>query len=364
MKRVLQVNKFYPPWIGGVEQVVRDLAEGLASDFEMSVLACSLGKRSVEQSAAGCRIVRSSAPASLLSMPLSVQFVSDFYRLARKADLLHFHHPFPLAEAAALLEGCRGRKVVVTYHSDIVRQAWLKPLYQPFLKRFLKRCDRILVSSRRLLEYSEPLRPFRDRCSVVPFGIRHGERWEEGDLPSVPAEGFVLFVGRLVPYKGVEFLLDAMTMVQAPLVVVGDGPLRLSLEQRAERLGIAGRTHFLGRLSPSRLRGAFSRCLVFVLPSVASNEAFGLVQLEAMAFGKPVVNTDLPTGVPEVSVNDVTGLTVPPRDAGALGEALRMILQDDERRMRYGRAAAQRARELSLEAFLSRVKSLYNELLS
>jgi len=97
LKRVLQINKYYPPWIGGVEQVVWDLAEGLASDFEMAVLACDLRRRTVERSAAGCEVTRSFAPAALLSMPLSAQLVSDFYRLSRKADILHFHHPFPLA---------------------------------------------------------------------------------------------------------------------------------------------------------------------------------------------------------------------------------------------------------------------------
>jgi rhamnosyl/mannosyltransferase len=364
VKRVLQINKYYPPWIGGVEQVVSDLAEGLASEFEMAVLACDLRRRGVERSAAGCGVTRSFAPAALLSMPLSAQFVSDFYRLSRKADVLHFHHPFPLAEAAALLEGCRGRKVVVTYHSDIVRQAWLKPLYQPILSRFLGRCDRIIVSSRTLLEHSEPLRPFLGRCSVVPFGIRDPGPAGEVDPVDLPAEGYVLFVGRLVPYKGVEYLLEAMTSVGAPLVIVGDGPLRPALERLADRLGVGARTRFLGRLSPPRLRSVFSRSSVFVLPSVAANEAFGLVQLEAMSFGKPVVNTQLPTGVPEVSPNDVTGLTVPPRDAAALAEALRKILGDGERRARYGRAAVQRAGELSMARFLERMRVLYGEVLS
>ena len=364
MNRVLQVNKFYPPWIGGVERVVQDLAEGLGPEFQVRVLACDRKRQLDERSAAGALVTRSVAPATLLSMPLSVQFVSDFYRLAKDADLVHLHHPFPLAELCALLEGGRGRKIVLSYHSDIVRQAWLKPLYAPLLSRFLDRCDRIIVSSRRLLEHSETLREVRDRCVVVPFGPRASELRRDVEPFELPADGYILFVGRLVPYKGVEYLLEAMRSIEAPLVIVGDGPLRSDLEVRAGRLGLRCRVHFLGRLPASRLSYVFSRCRLFVLPSVAANEAFGLVQLEAMAFGKPVVNTDLPTGVPEVGPHDVTGLTVPPRDPVALAEAIRAILGDAGRYERYARGAARRAEDLSMENFLKGIKALYQEVLA
>jgi rhamnosyl/mannosyltransferase len=175
---------------------------------------------------------------------------------------------------------------------------------------------------------------------------------------------FVLFVGRLVYYKGLEYLIRAMQHVDATLVIVGDGPLRKELERLSRELRVDHKVRFAGRVPTETLHKYYRACLCLVLPSVERSEAFGVVQLEAMAYGKPVVNTSLPTGVPFVSVHGETGLTVPPRDPSALAEALNRLCREEELRRRLGRQARKRVETMfSKDVILTQIKSIYRELL-
>lgn len=362
--RVLQVGKFYAPCPGGIERVVQDLAEGLKDEFDTRVLVCSHRGSSARDVVNGIPVFRAETPMVALSMPLSMEFVTLLGELSSDCDLIHFHHPFPLVQLAALFHRWRKQKIVLTYHSDIVSQRALAPLYGPLLRGFLRRCDRIHVASERLRMHSPYLQRLGDRCRAVPFGARLEELREKPEPFDLPARDYVLFVGRLVPYKGAEYLIRAMKDVAMPLLIVGDGPLKESLQGLARELGIGSRVHFVGGLSRARLRYVYEQCRLFVLPSVLESEAFGIVQLEALAFGKPVVNTDLPTGVPEVSRHGETGLTVPPRNSVALAEAIHKIVGDPALYERYAQAALRRAEELSMERFLSGMRNVYHEALN
>lgn len=152
------------------------------------------------------------------------------------------------------------------------------------------------------------------------------------DLDISGTEKIVLFVGRLSYYNGVEYLIEAMQSVNAKLLIDGDGKSREKLENMTVSLGLEERVKFLGKVSNELLKYCYQICDVFVLPSVEPTEAFGLVQLEAMAYGKPVINTLLPTGVPFVSIDGKTGLTVEPRNSKALADAINKLLSDDELR--------------------------------
>jgi rhamnosyl/mannosyltransferase len=173
---------------------------------------------------------------------------------------------------------------------------------------------------------------------------------------------FILFVGRLVNYKGVEYLIDAMNEAEGTLLIVGDGHLKSDLEKRAKRRGVEESIYFLGKVSESKLGEYYKAADVFVLPSVAPNEAFGIVQLEAMARGVPVINTSLPTGVPWVSQDGITGKTVP-RDPKALAEAINSILNDDQLRQEYGKQARLRVEEkFSQKKMIQRIEEIYDRL--
>jgi len=352
MARVLEAGKFYAPAPGGSERALQDAAEAAARDHDVRVLVTSHDGPASLDVVNGIPVHRAAMLATAWSMPVSTQYLRLFSHLAARADLVHFHHPFPLAELAGWLNGCRGRAVVVSYHAEVVRQRVVRPAYRFLQRALFRRADRIVVSSQRMLDRNRDFDGVRPKCVVIPYAVRPG-----GSMTSA-AENFVLFVGRLVAYKGLDVLIRAMRDVDADLVVVGDGPQRRELE------AMGGRVRFLGRLSDAAVQACLARCRLLALPSVNNTESFGIVQLEAMAHGKPVVNTDLPTSVPDVSRHDETGLTVPPGDAPALARAIRTILTEPDRYERYSRAARGRAGAFDVARIAERIRALYREVLA
>ncbi len=380
---VLQVSQFYPPHTGGIERVVQQLSEGLVGrGHDVSVLSAvprGTGQRGCRN---GVRVHRAGSLGKLLSVPVAPTLPYHVRRLVRTHDVVHYHLPHPLAAVSHLAVAPRDATVVVTYHSDIVRQATVARAYRPFLERFLDRADRILATSPALVEHSQVLPRYEDKCEVVPLAVDLDEYpdpdersdSDEGGPASATSsptldmaddEPVLLFAGRLIYYKGLEYLLEAMADVDATLLIAGDGDRRETLEARAESYGVAETVQFLGYVSDERLHHLYDQADLFVLPSSAPSEAFGIVQLEAMAHGTPVVNTDLPSGVPWVSEHDKTGLTVPPHDSAALADAINELLSDADRRRRYGRNARLRVENrFSERRFLDDTEVLYRELVT
>ncbi len=349
--RILQVNKFYPPHIGGIETVIQQVSQGLKDRAEVSVLVCQPKGRGVREVCDGVPVTRCSSWRTVASCPVSFSFFREFRRMAKEADVIECHLPFPLADLACLLSRTK-KRVVIAWHSDVVKQKKLLALYKPILRAFLRRADAIIVATQGHIDGSAFLPPFRDKCVVIPYGIPTAEYLQAPAAPILTEKlrgkplRKLLFVGRLVYYKGVDVLLRAFARTEGcALFLAGEGVLEPQLRQEAQTLGVADRVFFLGRLTDAQLRAAFRDCDFFVLPSVANSEAFGIVQLEAMVYGKPVINTALPTGVPLVSIHGETGLTVPPGDETALADAIRTLAENDALREAYGAAAQRRVLE-------------------
>jgi rhamnosyl/mannosyltransferase len=238
---------------------------------------------------------------------------------------------------------------VIWHHSDLVRPWWAPPTYGRLQRALYRRADCVIVSSPRLADST--LVGSARRVEVIPFGIdvgryRAADASRVRDLASRVEGPRVLFVGRLVYYKGAAVLIDAMASCPGSLVLVGDGPLEAELRRRAADRGVLDRILFAGRVSDDDLVAYYRAADVLVLPSVARSETFGVVQVEAMAAGLPVISTDLPTGVPWVNQDGVTGLVVPPGDAPALAAALNALLGDPALRARLGQNGAARAAAL------------------
>jgi glycosyltransferase involved in cell wall biosynthesis len=330
------------------------------------------GRHRVEETIGGVRVVRLPRQLMVSSAPVAAGMPGALCAEARgpdRCDILQFHSPYPWGELSFLMARPDVPSVVL-YHSDIVRQRRLLAAYQPFLERFLDKVDLIIVSSPNMVRHSPFLAPRAGKCRVIPFGLPEeyfdpprtvGERARE---LREQREGrpLVLFVGRLVYYKGVDVLVRAMADVDADLVLIGDGPLLDRLYQLAAANGVASRLTLLPPLGDVELLAWYRAADVLCLPSVASSEAFGLVQIEAHAAGTPVVSTDLPTGVPYANLDGVTGLIVPPSDAGALAGALRRLLDDDELRARLGAQARARAlREFTIPRMIDQTLQVYAE---
>ncbi len=365
--RLLITGKAYDPHIGGIETVMQQTAEFMRKYAKTKVLCCRDNPGMTKKD----RIRRvpvtySGSFGTVASCPVSLSYIGDFRRKVMLADTVELHLPFPLADLALLLSGYKGR-VVVAWHSDVVRQKLMLRLYKPLMKWLLKRADAILVATQAHIDSSPYLRDFREKCVIVPYGIDPAVYEQRPHL--TPLQNHlhdktakkILFTGRLVYYKGADVLLEAFaqTRENAELFLAGSGVLEQELKERAAALGIAARVHFLGRRMTPELRDMFADCDLFVLPSVANSEAFGIVQLEAMVYGKPVINTALPTGVPLVSIHGETGLTVPPADPEALAQAMDTLLSDDALRAQYGNAARERVlRAFSLETVMRKTRAV------
>ena len=282
-----------------------------------------------------------------------------------RADLVHVHLPNPAAVVAMLASGYRG-PTIVTWHSDVVRQRVLAKLFQPLLNVFIRRCSAIIVSSPNYLLSSPVLRANRRKCRVIPFGVPL-EPFQREHASAVAGirkrfgPRIILTVGRCVYYKGFEYLIRAMLKIpDAQLLIIGDGPRRPALEAEAREFGLSERVTFLGSVKDPV--PYYQACDVFALASIARSEAFGIVQLEALASGKPVVNTLLPSGVPFVSVDGVTGFSVTPGDADALAQALGKLLDQPALRSKFGQEGIRRVRRnFTLQKMIDRTLRLYAE---
>lgn len=346
---VLYVGNYYAPHTGGIESHLRHLVSHLSSRMSVEVVAANVVAKARPTTETeildGARITRVACFGKVASQPICPTLP---WRLKGRSDsIVHLHLPNPWGAAAYLMSGCKG-KLVITHHADTMGRRHLRRLVGPFVREAMHRAAAIIVQTKRYLESSEELADFRGKCRVVTsaidveaFQVDVSEQVRE--IQAKHGTRLILAVGRFVPYKGYEYLLQAMASVDATLLLVGDGPLRGQLEAMIEKLRIGGRVHLVGHVPD--LVPYYKAALMLVLPSVTRAESFGLVQVEAMAAGIPVVNTDLDSGVPEVSPHGVTGITVPPRDAGALADAIRMLLDNAELRAKYGRAGVVRVNE-------------------
>lgn len=365
--KVLQINKLYYPVTGGIEQVVQQLAEGLKDKLNVEVLVCQEKGRKKIDIVNGVTVYRAGSLGVLFSLPISISFIWRLCRTAKKWDVLHFHMPFPLGDLACLLSGYKG-KVVVWYHSDVVRQKYLMKLYRPIMERFLDRADTIIVATQGHIDGSDYLPKYKNKCVIIPFGLdesieQRADQYFISKTQSKHKTINFLFVGRLVYYKGCKVLIEAFSKVKgATLTIVGDGELEEVLKEQSQSYGISDSVKFLGHVNAEQLNKAFEECDVFVLPSVAKSEAFGLVQIEAMIYGKPVINTNLPSGVPYVSLDQITGLTVQPNDVNSLTEAMQWMVENEEERIIMGQKARERVKKcFRQEEMLEKVLKIYGE---
>jgi rhamnosyl/mannosyltransferase len=333
--KILHVGKFLPPSFGGMERALHAMATGMAGRrHAVRVLVHADGDAMAVSEVVGVRVMRAPYALRIGTMPLSLTYLDTYRRWSQWADIVHFHQPFP-PSAIGFCILPKPKCVVVSWHSDIVRQRILRPAAELFQARLCACATRIICSTARMRDQSPMLAPWRDKCSVIGFGLDI-KRFQDACADRSGIDGlqrrfggrFALAVGRLVSYKGLDVLLRALVDTDVRLVIVGDGPLENDLKRLQIALGLNRRVAFVGGISDAELATYYAACDFLVLPSISRAETFGIVQIEAMACGKPVINTALPTGVPDVSVDGLTGITVPPSDVPALSAALGMLWRD------------------------------------
>ena len=362
---VLHVGKYYPPYRGGMESHLQCLSDELNEMVDLKVIVANADRRTTKDLIDGVDVTRVAKLFDLSSAPICPELVREIRRA--KADIVHIHWPNPSAVLAYLASGHRGR-LVFTYHSDIVRQKKMAVAFMPILRFALHRAAAIIVSSPNYIDGSDVLRNYRNKCTVIPFGVSV-DYFDEYDFKEVQrirkqyGPRLALGVGRMVYYKGFEHLVRAMAVVNGQLVIIGKGPLREYLQQLVIELKLKDRVELLDEVDD--IRPYYHAADIFALSSIMRSEAFGIVQLEAMACGKPVINTQLDSGVTFVSPHEVSGLTVPPADPVALGQAINELLDDPGRRAKLGMGARNRVRHnFTVERMVESTFNLYQQVMN
>jgi rhamnosyl/mannosyltransferase len=335
--RILHLAKYYWPRSGGMERVVQGLAEGAANlGHQVEVVAVETIGRAGNVGRQRSSVTRAFSLAALGSQEIAPGYIAASWK---RADIIHVHHPHPLADVACLMRAGR-TPVVVTQHADGRRS-----LYRPVTRLVLRRAAAIVVPSRAHLALSNELAGHEAKVEIIPFGIDQS-RWEVVPPPPPGAPPRAIFIGRLLAYKGLDILLRALERVpDLRLDIVGSGPEGPRLRTLAQALAITDRVRWYGEYPDEDLPRRMADADFLVLPSVTVEEMFGLVVLEAMAAGRPVLTTAVPSAVREVNLPGVTGLEVPLRDVPALAQALETLSHDPELRRRMGEAGRKRVAE-------------------
>jgi rhamnosyl/mannosyltransferase len=360
--KILHVYKDYHPIPGGIEGHIRVLAELQAGQgHQVSVLVTNPGGEAKDELINGVQVHRASRLASVASTPLSLTL--PFILGGMRPDITHLHFPYPIGEISQLALGRAPH--VITYHSDVVRQQSLLKVYNPLLRRVLTRAARIMPTSAAYIPTSPYLAPLADRCTVVPLSVDAAAF--ENAPPLVPPTQVptLLFMGRHRHYKGVDQMIQAMPGLAARFLIAGTGPLTAEWQALAEQLGVADRVQFVGFVPDADLAGFYASGDIFVLPANSRAEAFGIVSMEAMAAGLPVITTEVGSGTSFVVQDGQTGMVVPALDPAALAGAVQQLLDDPERRKSMGRAGRARVTtEFTPARLLQRVMTVYEQVLA
>lgn len=371
--KILQLTKHYPPYPGGIETVTYDITEGLHSrGFSVEVLCSNNRLKNEDDWFQNKYLVRRSASfGKLFSTSLSLHLISTLKKMGDRFDVIHVHFPDPLTALAIYLCAPKS-KIVVHWHSDIIKQKRILKVFLPLQNWMLKRADKIIGTSPVYVNESEQLKLFRHKCSIIPIGIhklKHGrpnEREVSDIKESYPGKKIIFSLGRMVYYKGFKYLVEAAKYVSddAVILIGGSGPLFEEIQSSVVKSGLEKKVRLLGRIEDRCLPNFFSACDIFCFPSIEKSEAFGVVQIEAMSYGKPVVATNIPaSGVSWVNKDGVSGFNVPIRNSLALAEKLNLLINNDILYKKMSRQAQERyAANFTRDSMVDQIVDLYNSL--
>ena len=367
--KILHVSKFYPPYRGGLEQVVYDLVTGLQNSFtKVDVLAVNDDSKTESEVSDKGTVYRAAKLFEFASVAFSFSFLLIWRQIRVNYDVVHVHLPNPLANLVMFLFRPRS-KLVIHWHSDIVKQKWLLKIYLPLMTWLLKRADKIIVTSESYLRHSEQLANYVNKCHLIPIGIESIECDVNEDLvteirSNTSGKLVVFSLGRHVYYKGFEYLIEAAKECENTIFLIGGiGPDTKNYKKLIAHYNIEHKIKLLGKIPDEELASYFKAADVFCFPSIEKSEAFGVVQLESMSVGTPIISCDIKgSGVPWVNKHQSSGLVVQVKDSLALAKALESFKTDELVRS-LGIGAKKRFNELFTKSkMVDKTFNLYEEL--
>lgn len=373
MKKILHVGKYFAPIEGGIESINKVIVDSL-NRFSQRIISFNNTSNTVEEDVDGIPILRSATEGVISSQPLSVRYFWDLRRILKyyKPDVVHFHYPNPLIAFYLLILLTRNTKLIVHWHSDIIAQKYLYRFIQPIERRILRRADIIIATSENYKNNSSALKDFLSKVVVIPCSIDVNSfslaDEDKGKVESIKQQynykPIILFIGRHVEYKGIEYLLEAEQYIKTDceILIGGSGPETDRLKNKYS----SKRIHWLGRISEKELKHYYYAADILAFPSITKNEAFGVVLAEAMyCYTTPVTFTIDGSGVNWVALKDKTSLEVPNKNVHEYAAAIDSLLKDQKLNHLLSENGHRRVIELfSTEAVEPQYQQLYNDLIN
>ena len=339
VKRVLHISKYYYPFIGGIEQVARDAVRALQGKFEQKVLCFGHEKNEVSSVIDDVEVIRCKCECKIFSQSISLEMNRKFKDLLKtfKPDFVVFHYPNPFFARILLHHIPKETKLILYWHLDIIRQKILGKIFHFQNMALLKRADKVIATSPNYIEGSRYLSKFKSKCTIIPNCIDEKRLMQTSRAKELAekikkenmGKTICLSVGRLVPYKGFNYLIKSAKKLDENYVfyIIGDGAQKKSLQRLSKN---CPSVNFLGKLEDDELKAYYIAADIFCFSSITKNEAFGIALAEAMYFGLPSVTFKIEgSGVNYVSLNGETGLEVPNRNTTAFANAIKELSSGD-----------------------------------
>lgn len=367
--KILHTVKYYSPSKGGMESVVKNIVDGITACSKENLFTVyannhlPLYKRKIHEDN-GVRSIKEFTPFLLRSQPLSIRYTS-LRDLLLDTDIVHHHYPFPNMELALLRHQdiLAKKKLIITWHANIKnsRWSWIEKFYNPIIKKLLDIAEHVVVTSPQLLNFSEILTDYTEKVKVIPLSF------DPAISSNIISRAFpegrrfrLLFVGKLRSYKGLKFLIESIKYLDVELTIVGEGENEQALRKQVYTLRLQDKIKFLKEVSNEALISIYQKSDLFILPSINEAEAFGVVQLEAMCNGLPVINTQLESGVPFVSLDNFSGITVEPQNVESLRNAIEKIITNKALYEQFSKNSVDRSKEFARGKMAQSYFELYN----
>jgi len=372
--KILQLGKFYPPDTGGMETALYNITEELNQrGIQCDVLCANKEKKYRNDLLNGYKVIRTSSYGIVASTSISPQMIRELKKVIANYDILHIHHPNPTANLALFMANPKKQKVVIHWHSDIIKQQLELRFYKPLLIWMLKKADVIIGTSQKYIDESLQLKDFKNKCVPIPIGIKKNDIGvDENKFEEIKVrfknKKIIFSLGRFIYYKGFEYLIESAKYLPDNYVILlgGDGELKEKYEQIIRENGLSEKVFLVGKIDQKDLGSYYEACDLFCLPSIAKSEAYGIVMIEAMSFGKPVVATKIKgSGTDWVNQDGITGLNVNPEDAEQLAKAFQTILENPAMYQKFSENAHHRyLNEFTIETEIEKLIKVYRTILN
>lgn len=366
MKILHLYKSFYPETYGGIEHFIYTLSEATDKLGAKNSLFTTSHDLSINLEYDFLNITRFKTTLDKASCPISYTLARNFKKLSATYDIIHLHFPWPFADLLTLLN--QDKPLVITYHSDIIKQKIIKKFYRPLMKNLFQRANCIITTSHNLLESSIDLKNHKQKCKVIPLGLNLNQinlasaelitKWRKQ-----VGEEFLLFIGQFRYYKGLDTLVEALIKYPVPTVFIGDGDKKNHYINTLKKAGVKN-IHFVGSIFDDDKSALLSLCKAVVLPSIVRSEAFGISLLEGAAAGKALISTELQTGTSFANIHNETGIVVAPQNSAALAKAIEKIFSDRQLCQQYAKNAKERAHNLfSIDQVANKYLSVYKKII-